>query len=415
VPVRAGDPTPIEHVVYIIKENRTYDQVFGDIGKGASDPSLVMYGQKVTPNQHRLARDFVLLDNFYATGGNSGDGHQWLTQANETDYCMWPGYVGRSYPFDGTDPIAYAKNGFLWDYALRAAKTVRVFGEYAGSLNDGSDRLGLLEKWKSGADFTAHWKIEAPLEPLNKILAPNYPPFSTAVPDMIRAQIFLKEFASWERAGRMPNLTIVQLPSNHTRGTTPGMSTPEAMVADNDLALGRIVEALSKSPFWKSMAIFVVEDDAQNGVDHVDGHRTVALVVSPYARRGEVDSTMYSHPSMVKTIELILGLPTMSLFDLIANPMGASFQEEPDFAGFVAEIPEQSLYAVNPQLKALRGPARKAAADSAKMRFDVPDAAPSGRLNRILWNAARGWQTAYPGARRAAFVPPGLELDDDER
>jgi hypothetical protein len=186
-------------------------------------------------------------------------------------------------------------------------------------------------------------------------------------------------------------------------------------VADNDLALGRMVEALSKSRFWKSMAIFVVEDDAQNGVDHVDGHRTVALVVSPFARRGAIDSTMYSHPSMVKTIELILGLPTMSLFDLIANPMNASFQNEPDTAAYAAQTPEQSLYDVNPPLQGLRGPARKAAADSAKMRFDVPDAAPSARLNRILWSAARGWNTRYPAERRAAFVPPGIDLDDDER
>jgi YVTN family beta-propeller protein len=415
VPARAGDPSPIQHVVYIVKENRTFDQVFGDIGKGEVDPSLVMYGERVTPNQHRLAREFVLLDNFYATGGNSGDGHQWLTQANETDYCMWPGYVGRSYPFDGTDPVAYSKNGFLWDLALRAGKTVRIFGEYAGSQRGNLDRLKLLEAWKAGEDFTARWKTEALLKPLNKILAVNYPAYTTAVPDVIRAQIFLKEFAAWEREGKMPNLTIVQLPSNHTRGTAPGTSSPAAMVADNDLALGRIVEALSKSRFWKKMAIFVVEDDAQNGVDHVDGHRTVALAISPYARRGAVDSTMYSHPSMVKTIELILGLPTMSIFDLIANPMSASFQEQADERGFVAQVPEQSLYEVNPSLAGLRGPARKAAADSARMRFDIPDAAPTQKLNRILWSAARGWETPYPGSRRAAFVPPSLDLDDDDR
>jgi hypothetical protein len=417
VPARAGDPSLIEHVVYIIKENRTYDQVFGDIEKGNGNPSLVMFGEKITPNQHRLAREFVLLDNFYATGGNSGDGHQWLTQANETDYCLWPGYVGRSYPFDGTDPIAYSKSGFIWDAALRLHKTVRIFGEYAGrfSDNDNRQRAQLLTRWKAGEKLTNEWKTEAPLKPLNAILARNYPAYSTAIPDVVRARIFLEELRGWESSGRMPNLAIVQLPSNHTRGTAPGASTPAAMVADNDLALGQIVEALSKSSFWKKMAILVVEDDAQNGVDHVDGHRTVALAISPYVRRGYVDSTMYSHPSMLKTMELMLGLPSLTLFDLIANPMSASFTSQPDLRGYTAVVPEQSLFDVNPPLAALRGQARRAARDSQKMRFDVPDAAPSERLNRILWHQARGWTTAYPVARRASFAPATLDLDDDER
>jgi YVTN family beta-propeller protein len=415
IPARAGEPSPIEHVVYIIKENRTYDQILGDIGKGNSDPSLTMYGAGITPNQHRLANEFVLLDNFYANGGNSGDGHQWLTQANETDYCLWPGYVGRSYPFDGTDPLAYARNGFLWDAALRRGRTVRVFGEYAGSLKEGDGRPALLQEWKAGADFTARWKTVAPLAPLNKILAPSYPPFSLSIPDVVRVRIFLNEFAQWQRDGRMPNLTIIQLPSNHTRGTTPGTSTPKAMVADNDLALGQIVDALSKSRFWKKMAIFVVEDDAQDGVDHVDGHRTIALAISPYSRRGSVDATMYSQASIVKTIELILGLPSLSIFDLIANPMSASFINNPDFGTYTAVIPEQSLFDLNPALSAVGGPQRKAAADSAKMRFDVPDAVPSERLNRILWHAAMGCQTPYPEVRRAALAPHGLSTGEEER
>ncbi|HWC00645.1 MAG TPA: bifunctional YncE family protein/alkaline phosphatase family protein [Bryobacteraceae bacterium] len=417
VPVRAGDPSPIEYVVYVIKENRTYDQVFGDIAKGNGDPSLVMFGAEVTPNQHRIAEQFVLLDNFYATGGNSGDGHQWLTQANETDYCLWPGYVGRSYPFDGTDPIAYSKNGFIWDAALTAGKTVRVYGEYAGRRNEAShrERADLLEEWRKGETFLQRWQTTAPLAPLNAILARNYPSYSTSIPDVARARIFLADLEKWKNEGRMPNLTIVQLPSNHTRGTAPGTSTPKAMVADNDLALGQIVEALTHTPFWKKMAIFVVEDDAQNGVDHVDGHRTVALVASPYARRGHVDSTFYSHPGMLKTIELILGLPSLSLFDLIANDMRASFQNEPDFTGYDAVTPSQSLFDVNPPLKALAGVERQAARASMKMRFDVPDAAPTEKLNRILWHQVRGWTTPYPEIRRAAFGPLTLDLDDDER
>jgi YVTN family beta-propeller protein len=417
IPQRSGEPSLIQHVVFIIEENRTYDQVFGDIPKGNGDPSLVMYGAAVTPNQHRLADRFVLLDNFYAAGGNSGDGHQWLTQANETDYCLWPGYIGRSYPFDGTDPIAYAKAGFIWDAALRMKKTVRVYGEYAGRLSDDlpGPRAELLQRWKAGELFTREWNIQAPLPPLNAILAKNYPSFSTAIPDVIRARIFLEDLAQWQREGRMPNLTIVQLPSNHTRGTRPGFSSPKAMVADNDFALGQIVEALTKTPFWEKMAIFVVEDDAQDGVDHVDGHRTVALAISPYVRREYVDSTMYSHLSMLKTIELVLGLPSLSLFDLTANSMRASFTDEPDFSQYEAQTPEQSLFEINPPLKALRGEALRAARDSMRMRFEVPDAAPTARLNRILWNDARGWQTPYPRPRQAAFAPLTLDLDDKER
>ncbi|MEZ5354872.1 MAG: bifunctional YncE family protein/alkaline phosphatase family protein [Bryobacteraceae bacterium] len=417
IPERAGEPTPIEHVVYIVKENRTYDQVFGDIPKGNGDPSLVMFGADVTPNQHRLADHYVLLDNFYASGGNSADGHQWLTQANETAYCLWPGYAGRSYPFDGSDPIAYSAKGFLWDLALARNKTVRIYGEYAGRFSeaDAAGRVDLLKQWEQGADFTGRWKTRAPIEPLNKILAPEYPAYTNAIPDVARAQILRADIAKWVRAGAMPNLVIAQLPSDHTYGTRPGASTPKAMVADNDYAVGQIVEALSKTPFWKKMAIFIVEDDAQNGVDHVDGHRTTALVVSPFARRGAVDSTFYSNQSMVKTIELILGLPTLSLFDLIAHDMRNSFTGDPDFTPYQAVRPPQSLYDVNPAVKALRGPARQAAIDSARMRFEVPDAAPTDKLNRILWHSVRGWNTPYPGTRRGVFAPLSLDIDDDDR
>ena len=416
VPERAGDASLIEHVVYIIKENRTYDQVLGDMPKGNGDPSLTLFGEKVTPNQHRLADQFVLLDNFYATGGNSGDGHQWVTQANETAYCMWPGYQGRSYPFDGSDPIAYSANGFLWDMALARKKSVRIFGEYAGRLAERATERGkLLEEWKNGADFTSRWNTTAPIAALNKILVRNYPAYSTAIPDVARAQIFAAELKKWVAAGSMPNLTIVQLPSNHTMGATAGRSSPQAMVADNDYALGQMVDALTKTPFWKKMAIFVVEDDAQNGVDHVDGHRTVALAISPYARRGSVDSTFYSHQSMVKTIELMLGLPTMSLYDLIAHDMRNSFTSEPDFAAYSAMEPTHSLFEMNPPLAGLRGAARKAAVESAKMRWDVPDAAPAAKLNRIVWGMVRGWKTAYPHTRQALFSPVAVwAADDDE-
>jgi YVTN family beta-propeller protein len=416
IPVRSGEPSHIQHVVYIVKENRTYDQVFGDMPKGNGDPSLTMFGEKVTPNHHRLADQFVLLDNFYATGGNSGDGHQWATQANEVSYALWPGYRGRSYPFDGTDPIAYSAGGFIWDAAARAGKTVRVYGEYAGRLAEPAEmRLPLLREVLDGKDFTTRYSVEAPLKPLNQFLAKNYPPYTNTVPDLARAQIFIKDVQRWTAEGKMPNLVIAQLPCDHTFGTRPGTSTPAAMVADNDWALGQMVEALTKSPFWKSMAIFVVEDDAQNGVDHVDGHRTVALAISPYSKRGHVDSTFYANQHILKTIELILGLPNLSLFDLIATEMRNSFTDAPDLAPYEARKPEQDLFAVNPPLSALQGKRREAAEASLRMRFDVPDAAPSDQLNRILWHDTRGWDTPYPGVRQAAFAPLSNDVDDEDR
>jgi DNA-binding beta-propeller fold protein YncE len=417
VPRRAGDPSLIEHVVYIVKENRTYDQLFGDLPRGNGEPSFVMFGEDVTPNQRRLATDFVLLDNFYAAGGNSGDGHQWVTQANETSYALWPGYQGRSYPFDGTDPIAYANTGFIWDLAMARGRTVKVYGEYAGRLptTDRAERQNLLDRWKAGDTFATHWNITAPLAPLNRILAKNYPSYTTGVPDVVRARIFLKDLDDWNRSGTMPNLVILQLPSDHTSGVSPDYSTPKAMVADNDLAVGQIVEALTATPFWKKMAIFVVEDDAQAGVDHVDGHRTVALAVSPYTRRGHVDSTFYAHPSMVKTIELMLGLPTMSLFDLIATDMRASFTTTADYTPFKAITPAQSLFERTPVLSAMRGPERQAALASLRMRFDVPDAAPTERLNRIVWGHVRGWHVPYPKVVEGIFAPLGIDMDDEER
>lgn len=415
IPARAGEPSLIEHVVFIVKENRTYDQVLGALGRGNGDPNLVMFGEDVTPNTHKLSRDFVTLDNFYATGGNSASGHQWLTQANEVSYTMWPGYEGRSYPYDGSDPLAYAARGFIWDAALAQRKSVAVFGEYAPRLEaDQFGRIAMLKRWQAGERFAGYWNTRSPIPPLDGVLARDFPAYTMAIPDVVRAQRFIETLNGYVTAGKMPNLTLVQLPSNHTSGTTPGMSTPKAMVADNDLALGQVVEALTKSPFWPKMAIFVVEDDAQNGVDHVDGHRTVALAISPYTRRKSVDSTFYAHQSILKTIELILGLPTLSLFDLIANDMRASFQDTPDMAGFTAVTPKQDLLERNPIAASLAGEARKGALASAKMRWDVPDAVPSDVLNRITWHSIKGWSTPYPETARAVFSPFQLETEDKD-
>ena len=376
IPVAAGDPSTIDHVVYIVKENRSYDQMFGDLEKGNGDPAIHLFGDEIIPNQRKLARDFVLLDNFYADGGNSADGHQWVTQASETDYTHWPGYGGRSYPKNGEDPMAFASSGFLWDNAVRGKRTFQDFGEYVGALQGMPvrDRIHLLDQYKAGADFQGTFQTVAPIEPLNRYVAKDYPAYGLQVPDVVRARIFLRHIKDWESRGEMPNLVMVQLPSDHTAGMTAGFSTVKACLADNDLAVGQIVEGLTHSKFWRRMLILVVEDDAQDGVDHVDGHRTVALAISPYIRRGAVDSTFYSQTSFTKTIEQILGLPTMSLFDLIANDMRNSFQTKPDYAPYTSETPKQSIYEVNPEVKALRGAARKAALASAKMNFLIPDA-----------------------------------------
>ncbi len=433
VPERPGDPSLIEHVVYIIRENRTYDQVLGDIGKGASDSSLLQYGRDVTPNTHALAEQFVLLDHFFASGGNSADGHNWLTQANETEYPMWPLYTGRSYPSEGQDPLAYSAGGFLWEAAEAKGETVRVFGEYAPGPTVYSDsvRLALLKRYLDTLPNTpAHFRsvfaklynTRSDIASLDGILVREYPGWTMGVPDVAKADVFLEHLRQWEAANSMPNLVIMNLPSNHTEGTNPGWCTPKACVADNDLALGKIVEGLSRSRFWKSMAILVVEDDAQNGVDHIDGHRTVALVASPYARRGVIDPTFYAFPSMLKTIELMLGLPALTLFDLVAPDMHASFigpDEAPNLTPYTALVPRQSLLDINQSVGSITGPhateRRQAARASARMNFSDPDAAPTERLNRILWHDARGWGTPYPGVKRSLFFPMAVDVEDEDR
>jgi len=433
VPERPGEPSLIDHVVYIVRENRTYDQVFGDIGKGASDSSLVQYGRDVTPNTHALAEQFVLLDHFFATGGNSADGHNWLTQSMETEYPMWPLYTGRSYPSEGVDPLAYSAGGFLWEAAQAKGKSVRVFGEYAPSPQWYSDTLrwSMLTQYRDSQPHNAayfrawvgkYYRTRSDIPSLDRALVREYPGWTMTVPDVVKADIVLEHLREWESQRAMPNLVLIILPSDHTEGTNPGWCTPKACVADNDLALGRIVEGLSHSSFWKSMAILAVEDDAQNGVDHIDGHRTVALVASPYARRGVIDPTFYHQPSIVKTIELMLGLPALSMYDLVATDMRASFigqGEAPNFEPYSAGVPRQSLFEINERVGSITGPhaaeRRRAALASARMNFRDPDAAPSDLLNRILWHDARGWGLPYPEVKRSLFFPMAVDLTDEER
>jgi hypothetical protein len=405
VPQRHGEPSPIKHVVYIIKENRTYDQVFGDVRRGEGDPSLCIYGGEVTPNHHKIVDEFVLLDNFYCSGVLSADGHQWAMEAYVTDYLerAFAGFP-RSYPFDGGDALAYASSGFLWDNALEHQKTLRIYGEFVDAEvgwkdEDRAGQPGFIDCYR---DYLAgNREVEIRGEPTIKTLepyvCPTYIGFPGTVSDQYRASEFIKELKGYEERGEMPNLSIVLLPNDHTTGTRPGMPTPEAAVADNDLALGRLIEAISHSRFWPETCVFVVQDDPQNGFDHVDGHRTVAMVVSPYTRRRAVDSTNYNQTSMVRTIELMLGLPPMNQLDASAIPMTGCFTEKTDLTPYQAVPNRIPLDRLNPQLSDIRNARQRHwAQESLEQPLDEIDEADEDTLNRILWFAARGSDENFP-------------------
>jgi YVTN family beta-propeller protein len=398
VPARHGEPSVFEHVVYVIKENRTYDQVFGDMKEGNGEPKLCIFGEKVTPNHHKLAREFTLFDNFYCSGVLSADGHSWTDAAYATDYLEKSfGGFARSYPYEGSDPLAFPTTGFLWDNALAYKKTFRNFGGYVKSTYEpkGTKWADVYADYRNGTNKV---KITATpnLRSLDKFSHPNYPGFPLTTPDVYRAKLFTDELAQWEKAGSMPHLIYLFLPADHTNGTSPTMPTPRAMVADNNLALGLVVEALSKSKFWPKTCIFVVEDDPQAGFDHVDGHRTVALVISPYTKRKHVDSTCYNQTGMVKTIELILGLPPMTQLDLSATAMRNCFTEKPDLTPYEHAAATIDLDEMNKPLKELKGKALSYAKKSLELDFDEEDRADEDTLNRILWHAIRG-DEPYPG------------------
>ncbi|MDB5335614.1 MAG: Phosphoesterase family protein [Planctomycetaceae bacterium] len=420
VPERHGEPSVFKHVLYIIKENRTYDQVFGDIAKGEGSPELCIYGEEVTPNHHKLVNDFVLLDNFYCSGVLSADGHQWTDEAYVTSYIEKAfGGFPRSYPFDGGDALAYAESGFIWDNVLRHKQTLRVYGEFVSASVKWKNpaikgRPNFLDCYRDFVGGTQQIDVRATaaIKTLEPHLCPTFIGFPSIVPDVHRAGEFIKELKEFEKQGALPNFMIMLLPNDHTAGTTPGMPTPEAAVADNDLALGRIVEALSHSQFWKDTCIFVVQDDPQNGFDHIDGHRTVAMVVSPYTKRGVVDSTNYNQTSMVRTIELLLGLPPMNQLDASATPMTACFTDTPDFTPYDSVPNRIPLDRMNPQLSEIKNPRQL---HWAKMSLAEPleeiDEADEDTLNRILWFAARGRDDSYP--QWAVLQDPKGDADDD--
>ncbi len=403
VPAFPGQPSVFKHVIYIIKENRTYDQVFGDVKEGNGDPSLVQFGEIVTPNHHALAREFALLDNFYCSGTVSADGHQWTNSAFANEYLeeMLGAGFPRSYPYEGSDPLAYAGTGFLWNNALSHGLTFRCYGEFAQTvLSAPTTWSGFWDEREAGKE-TSRIRSATYVKSLKPYLHPAYPGFDMGIPDQVRADIFLKDLHQFESQGEMPRLQMLLLPDDHTAGVDPAYPTPRAMVADNDYALGRIVEAVSKGPFWKDTVIFVVEDDAQAGSDHVDGHRTVALAISPYTRRGAVVKETYTQVSMVGTIERILGLPAMNQLDWAAPLMTTCFTDQTDFRPFRARLNRIPLNEMSPAPNREMSRAQRYwLRMSRRQNFRVADAADPRVLNAIIWHSVNGWETPYRAGRR---------------
>ncbi len=386
--------SPIRHVFYIIKENRTYDQVFGDMTQGNGDSSLCMFGNNVTPNHHALAEEFVLLDNFYADAEVSADGHNWSMAAYASDYVekTWPSYYGGgggTYDFE-TEGIASPSAGYIWDNCIRGNVSLRNYGEF------------LFED--SSAD---HGRYVPAAQGLRGRSSKEFPGWDLNIPDRTRASIWMKEYEAYESGDSLPTFSIIRLPNDHTAGTRKGTLSPRAMVADNDLALGMVVEKISHSKAWKESAIFVIEDDAQNGADHVDAHRTVALVISPYTKRGCVDHTMYSTSGMVRTMELIMGLPPMSQYDACATPMSASFTPRPDMAPYALRMPHYDIHELN--ALGAYGQDRMAS-----MNLEKEDAVPELEFNAILWKSVMGSDTPMPAAVQNVFVRRSVVERDDE-
>ncbi|RLU81358.1 hypothetical protein CTZ27_33015 [Streptomyces griseocarneus] len=445
VPAHLGEPSTIDHVFLIVKENRTYDQVHGDTGKGDSDPALAQFGRRVTPNEHALAERFGLFDNFYDEGTLSADGHNWLTQADANDYIEKEfGAFYRSYPSQGADALAYQKSGFLWDAARRAGRTVENYGEYvnlqlpSGATPTWSDwykASRILEGKETGPlpVPTGKYPSTSDIPSLTAVNKPDFPTFDTDIPDQYRVDVWLQHFREAERTGKLPALTLMTLPQDHTAGTSGKDPYPTAMVADNDLALGRLVDALSHSRFWKSSAVFVVEDDTQDGVDHVDGHRGPLWIASPYARRGAVVSTYWTQLNLVRTVEQILGIQPMNQLDRAAEPMFDAFTRTPDTTPFTA-LPNQVPldYGLKKQgagppgeLRVPHGMERLArqweqwsarqATGGTEPELDEVNPA---QMNRVDWYEATGWRRPYPGDPRILApdeVPgkdkPARELD----
>ncbi len=436
IPNRLGEPSLFKHVFYIIKENRTYDQVLGDVKEGNGDPNIVQFGQAVTPNLHALVKRFGLLDNHYASGTNSADGHQWSTQAFVDDYVekSYGGFT-RSYPFNGGDALAYPSSGFIWDNAIKGGKSVRVYGEYVSGLRVYGEPLGTTKvdgremgpwldsnffgggvteagAWsnfyddalimggkKTGQMHITKLEAHSDVPSLEKIINKDYPPYHMVISDQYRFEVWKKEFDQYVASGKLPDFNIMALTNDHTEGLKQNYPTPKAMVADNDLALGRVVEAISKSLYWKDSIIFVVEDDVQNGVDHVNGHRGPANIISAYSKAGTFSQYM-TQIDFIAAMERILGLPAMNQMDMAVDPthLNALFSSSPNLEPFTALEPTTPINELNPKPAAATTLQGAWARASERMDFwSGPDRADPALLNRAVWYSTKGFDSAYPG------------------
>ncbi|HEY6050425.1 MAG TPA: alkaline phosphatase family protein, partial [Thermoanaerobaculia bacterium] len=408
VPARVGAASPIRHVFYVIRENRTYDQILGDMKEGNGEADLCLFGEDVTPNAHALARDFVLLDNFYVNAEVSYDGHTFSTGAYATDVVekIWPmNYANRGGEYlsegggENRNPygnVAAPAGGYIWDACNRAGVSVRSYGEF---VHDPHPAVARKTPPVLGEFRASRGPYAASVPGLEGRIAPLYPPFDLSIPDNQRIDAWLEEFRQFEKDGNLPRLSIVRLGGDHTEYARAGSPTPRAMIAENDLALGRLVEEISKSRYWKESAIFVLEDDAQNGPDHVDCHRSPAFVISPWTRRGAVDSTMYTTCGMLRTMELILGLPPMSQCDAAARPMYGAFSTRAASAPW-AHVPARV------PIDEMNGADAPGAEASAAGNLEEADRVPDVAFNEILWKLVRGKDAVMPPPVHAGWVRP---------
>ncbi|MCZ8514412.1 phosphoesterase [Paenibacillus filicis] len=467
MPERIGEPSHIKHVFYIVKENRTYDQLHGDMGRGNSEPALTQFGENVTPNFHKIANTFPLLDNFYISGIQSASGHQWVMQATNTDYEDKETDVAnvRSYPGGAGDSLAYASTGHLWDNVLKHNKTVVNFGEdttsFTGPENKGNwtdwynDYL-ILSGQKQGSLHVpiGHYEAKTDIPSLDPITYKPFPTFDSSIPDQYRYEIFKQKFEEYVKNDNLPNLVQMWIMNDHTAGTAKNFPTPQAQVADNDLALGKIVDLISHSPYWKDSLIVVTEDDAQNGLDHVDGHRAPAYLISPWIKKGITDSHYWTVINMVRTIEQILGLQPMNQNDAAASPMSELFTDKPDFTPYTFEPNRIALDTMNgtpgsdqpavpitpapaqtaPQPQPASAPAQETKdnqdhkpmseleklwsdwSDTNKDHFSGKNASPdkvnANMLNHVIWYATKGFDQPYPGDSKVLTPDEAAQLPE---
>ena len=414
VPVNPGEPSLIKHLVYIIKENKKFDQLLGDMGKGNCDPKLCEFGRAITPNAHALADQFVLLDNYYCCSGNSAKGHQWEMQGLVTPYRLKGEAPRVAYDF-GTDALTYAGCGFIWDHALRQGVSFRNFGEMeVATMTKGKTWTDSYNTWKAQAG-PIEFEQDCEVEVLRNYSDKRFPGWEMSIPDQYRADVFLTALKEYETAGKQPELILIYLPSDHTR-SNKASPTPRAYVADNDLAMGRCIEALSKSPFWKDMLIIANEDDPQTGADHVSGFRSVCYIASPYAKRKELVSRFYNQSSVLHTFCNIMGIPPMNQMVASAPLMSDCFQNTPDFTPFTC-LPE--TVALNEMTLPPKPGGKQGALleRTQNLNFSAPDRLKKNEqelFSRYSWSTVNGdapFPIEYWGPHGKGLKPLGLSLE----